>query len=136
MGGRQERDGAYYVRLSTDGRCVFFYGGSGYAPDIQSERNGEEEDEEKDSRTEVIRSVSEVGDIVDFLKANPFMTMDDYLWKYSIPMIKIMGMDNSHVNYLSEKQVEDRKFKTVDVNGKSTEELNNDLGMAIKFPDE
>ena len=74
--------------------------------------------------------------MVDFLKANPFMTMEDYLWKYSIPMIKIMGMDNSHVNYLSEKQAENRKFKNIDMNGKSVEELNNDLGTRIIFPDE
>ena len=74
--------------------------------------------------------------MVDFLKANPFMTMDDYLWKYSIPMIKIMGMDNSHVNYLSEKQAENRKFKNIDMNGKSVEELNNDLGTKIIFPNE
>lgn len=74
--------------------------------------------------------------MVDFLKANPFMSMEDYLWKYSIPMIKIMGMDNSHVNYLSEKQAENRKFKTVDMNGKSVEELNNDLGTKIIFPND
>lgn len=74
--------------------------------------------------------------MVDFLKANPFMTMEDYLWKYSIPMIKIMGMDNSHVNYLSEKQAQNRGFKTVDMNGKSVEELNNDLGTKIIFPNE
>lgn len=80
--------------------------------------------------------MSEIGDMVDFLKANPFMTMDDYLWKYSIPMIKIMGMDNSHVNYLSEKQAKNRGMKTVDVNNMSVEELNNDLGTKIKFPNE
>ena len=74
--------------------------------------------------------------MVDFLKANPFMTMEDYLWKYSIPMIKIMGMDNSHVNYLSEKQAANRGVKTVDVNNMSVEELNNDLGTKIKFPNE
>ena len=80
--------------------------------------------------------MSEIGDMVDFLKANPFMTMDDYLWKYSIPMIKIMGMDNSHVNYLSEKQAANRGLKNVDVNNMSIEELNNDLGTKIKFPNE
>lgn len=74
--------------------------------------------------------------MVDFLKANPFMTMDDYLWKYSIPMIKIMGMDNSHVNYLSEKQAANRGVNTVDVNRMSVDELNNDLGTKIKFPNE
>lgn len=83
----------------------------------------------------MIRSVSEIGDMVDFLKANPFMTMDDYLWKYSIPMIRIMGMDNSHVNYLSEKEAQNRKIKTVDVSGKDIKELNNDLGVKIDFPE-
>lgn len=122
--------------MLADGGCQFFYGGSGYAPDIQSERYGEEEDKDKENRTEIVRSVSEIGDIVDFLKANPFMTMDDYLWKYSIPMIKIMGMDNSHVNYLSEKEAQNRGVKNVDVNNMSVEELNNDLGVRIKFPNE
>ena len=73
--------------------------------------------------------------MVDFLKANPFMTMEDYLWKYSIPMIKIMGMDNTHVNCLTEKQAEDRKFKRMDMN-RSVEELENDLGTKIQFPTE
>lgn len=81
----------------------------------------------------MIRSVSEIGDMVDFLKANPYMTMEDYLWKYSIPMIKIMGMDNSHVNYLSEKEAQNRKGQTLDMNGKSVEDLNNDLGVKINF---
>jgi hypothetical protein len=51
-------------------------------------------------------------------------------------MIKIMGMDNSHVNYLSEKQAKNKGVKTVDVNHMSVEELNNDLGTKIKFPNE
>lgn len=70
--------------------------------------------------------------MVDFLKANPYMSVEDYMWKYSVPMIKIMGMDNSHVNYLSEKQAKNRGLKNIDLN-KSVEELNNDLGMKIDF---
>ena len=70
--------------------------------------------------------------MVDFLKANPYMSVEDYMWKYSVPMIKIMGMDNSHVNYLSEKQAKNKGFKNIDLN-KSVEELNNDLGMKIDF---
>ena len=80
----------------------------------------------------MIRSVSEIGDMVDFLKANPYMSVEDYMWKYSVPMIKIMGMDNSHVNYLSEKQAKNKGLKNIDLN-KSVEELNNDLGMKIDF---
>jgi len=84
----------------------------------------------------MIRSVSEIGEMVDFLKANPYMTMEEYQWKYSIPMIKIMGMDNSHVNYLSKKEIERRKGQVVDMKGKSVSELNNDLGVKIQFPND
>ena len=45
-------------------------------------------------------------------------------------------MDNSHVNYLSEKEAQNRGVKNVDVNNMSVEELNNDLGVKIKFPNE
>ena len=75
--------------------------------------------------------------MVDFVKSfNGALTLDDYMWKYSIPMIKIMGMDNSHVNYLSEKEAKNRGVKNVDVNNMSVEELNNELGVKIKFPGE
>ena len=74
--------------------------------------------------------------MVDFLKANPYMTIEDYQWRYSIPMIKIMGLDNSHVNYLSKKESERRKGHYVSVNDKSVEELSNDLGVKIQFPNE
>ena len=64
--------------------------------------------------------------MVDFLKANPFVTMEDYKWKLSVPMIKIMSMDNSHINYLSEKQAEMRKAKKFD-----SKMPMNDLGIPI-----
>lgn len=54
----------------------------------------------------MIYSVSEVGDMADFLKAFPFVSMDDYMWKMSSPMIRIMAADNTHVEHLSEKQAE------------------------------
>ena len=68
------------------------------------------------------------------MKANPYMSMEDYMWKYSIPMIKIMGMDNSHVNYLSEKQAKKRGGKIIDTKTKTVEEISNDLGIKIAFP--
>lgn len=65
--------------------------------------------------------------MVDFLKANPFVSMDDYKWKLSVPMIKIMLYDNTRVHYLSEKQAK-RKNATVINNA---DDLINDLGIAI-----
>lgn len=72
--------------------------------------------------------------MVDFLKYNPYMTIEDYQWKYSIPMIKIMGMDNTHSVCLSKKEIERRKGQVVNTKGKSVQELNNDLGVKIQFP--
>lgn len=43
----------------------------------------------------------------DFLKAFPFVTMEQYLWEYSIPLIRLMSADVSHVLYLTEKQMKE-----------------------------
>ena len=74
----------------------------------------------------MIYSVSEVGDMVDFLKANPFVSMEDYKWRLSVPMIKIMSMDKTHINYLSDKQIERRNSKVIGNGAKL-----NDLGLPI-----
>ena len=42
--------------------------------------------------------------MVDFLKANPFVTMEDYKWGLSVPMIRLMIQDNTRVHYMSEKE--------------------------------
>lgn len=62
--------------------------------------------------------------MVDFLKANPFVTMEDYKWKLSAPMIRIMSCDTTHIHYLSEKQA--AKKDAIVIN--SAEDLINDLG--------
>lgn len=66
--------------------------------------------------------------MVDFLKQFPFVTVDEYKWGLSVPMIKIMVFDNSRVNYLTEKQAEKRKAKKVDT---SDAKSLNDLGIPI-----
>ena len=74
----------------------------------------------------MIYSVSEVGDMVDFLKATPFVSLEDYKWGLSVPMIKIMAMDNTHINYLSDKQIERRNSRVIGNGAKL-----NDLGLPI-----
>ena len=64
--------------------------------------------------------------MVDFLKANPFVSMDDYKWRLRVPMIRFMAMDNTRVHYLSEKQAKHRKDKLIDGTN-----LTNDLGVPI-----
>ena len=65
--------------------------------------------------------------MVDFLKANPFVTMEEYKWGLSVPMIRLMSIDNTRVHDLSEKQAQEKNATKID----SAEDLMNDLGMPI-----
>lgn len=70
--------------------------------------------------------MSEVGTMVDFLKANPFVTMEQYRWGLSLPMIKLMSCDNTRIHYLSEKEAKAKNTRVVDGSN-----LTNDLGIPI-----
>lgn len=65
--------------------------------------------------------------MVDFLKTNPFVTMDDYKWVLSVPMIRLMISDNTRIHYMSEKEA--KKENAVVIN--DADDLMNDLGMSI-----
>ena len=67
--------------------------------------------------------------MVDFLKANPFVTMDDYKWGLSVPMIRLMISDNTRIHYMSEKEA--KKENAVVIN--DADDLMNDLGMSIEI---
>jgi hypothetical protein len=75
----------------------------------------------------MIYSRSEVGQMVDFLKANTFVTMEDYKWNLSIPMIRLMSIDNTRIHYLSEKQAKMKNATVIN----SVEDLMNDLGVPV-----
>lgn len=64
--------------------------------------------------------------MVDFLKANPFVSYEQYRWVLSAPMIRLMSMDNTRVHYLSEKERERQKSTYIDGSN-----LTNDLGIPI-----
>ena len=64
--------------------------------------------------------------MVDFLKANPFVSMEDYKWGLSVPMIRLMSIDNTRVHYLTEKQAQNRKSKRIDGSN-----ITGDLGIPI-----
>lgn len=42
--------------------------------------------------------------MIDFLRANPYVSREDYLWKWTVPQIKLASYDYSHVEYLTEEQ--------------------------------
>lgn len=47
--------------------------------------------------------------MADWLKANPTFSMEDYLWKISLPFAKIMMADATRIAYLSEDAA--KKFR-------------------------
>ena len=65
--------------------------------------------------------------MVDFLKANPFVTYEQYRWGLSVPMIRLMSVDNTRIHYLSDKECKKKKAVVFD----SAESLMNDLGIPI-----
>lgn len=66
--------------------------------------------------------------MMDFLKANPSVTKEAYMWEWTVPQIKLASADNTHVRYLNDKEVELRKAKRYDGNDLSSL---SDLGVPI-----
>lgn len=71
--------------------------------------------------------------MIDFLKANPYVTRDEYLWSWSVPQVQLAMFDNTHVEYLSEEQAKIEKRRKEAVRYDSAAALANDLGNAIIF---
>lgn len=47
--------------------------------------------------------------MIDFLRANPYVSREEYLWKWTIPQVKLASLDYSHVEYLTEEQAKAEK---------------------------
>ena len=70
--------------------------------------------------------------MIDFLKAHPGVTKDAYLWEWTIPQIQLSICDNTHIEYLTEKQAEMERIRRHSINftGGDTGMLS-DLGIPI-----
>lgn len=123
MGGKGRGIRHSLARSSSTPRYKFFYGESSYIRTVPNKYDGEEDEDE---RTEIIYSVSEVGVMVDFLKNNPFVSVEDYMWKMNPCLIKLMAIDNTRVHYLSDKEKKNRNTKYMDGTN-----LSSDLGVPI-----
>lgn len=81
----------------------------------------------------MVHASSIVGNAMDFIKQYPSTTFEDYFWKYSAPMIRIMSSDGTYTKYLSEKQAKSywakhpKKEKTYD----DPDKFVNDLGSPM-----
>ena len=70
------------------------------------------DDDDKKGTSVVVYASCSIGEMADWLKANPTFSMDDYLWKISVPFAKIMQSDQTSVAYLSEKAANEFRRKT------------------------
>jgi hypothetical protein len=71
--------------------------------------------------------------MMDFLKAYPSFTVEDYLWRFSLPMLKVMMYDASKTLYLSEKDAKKYHARHPKFDSKNMytdpDALLNDLGL-------
>jgi hypothetical protein len=111
---------------SQSPRHRFFFADYASDRDISSVDTSEEED---DGRTEIIYARTEFGHMMDFLKENPSVTKEAYMWEWTVPQLKLASMDRTRVKYLTEKEVEAKKSKQYSSN--NIDELKSDLGIPI-----
>lgn len=67
--------------------------------------------------------------MTDYLKAFPFVTIEDYKWKLNPCMMRLMSVDNTRIHYISEKKAAKKNAKTIN----SAEDLINDLGLPVSL---
>lgn len=69
--------------------------------------------------------------MIDFLKAHPFVTRDEYLWTWTVPQILLASYDSTHVEYLTEEQAKIEKGRKHAVHSGNIAQFANDLGIPI-----
>ena len=107
-------------------RHRFFFADYASDRDISPVDTSEEED---DGRTEIIYARTEFGYMMDFLKENPSVTKEAYMWEWTVPQIKLASSDRTRVKYLTEKEIEAKKSKQY--SGNNIDEIKSDLGIPI-----
>lgn len=69
--------------------------------------------------------------MMDFLKAFPSVTRNEYLWEWTVPQVELAAADTTHVEYLTEAQAkkdyEDRTAVIID----DPMDMMNDLGVPV-----
>lgn len=69
--------------------------------------------------------------MIDFLRANPWCSREEYMWEMTIPQIRLASIDFSHVEYLSEKTKSNRRKEKPVINSGDDLKNLNDLGIPI-----
>lgn len=78
----------------------------------------------------MINSRTEWGQMVDFLRANPWCSKEDYIWGMSVAQIRLASFDFSHIDYSNSKKG-DKKNKPQKIRGVADLRNMTDLGVPI-----
>lgn len=68
---------------------------------------------------------------MDFLKAFPSVSKDEYLWSMTVPQVKLASLDNTHIEYMSEEQAKKYKLRKNAKRYEDTTTMLNDLGIPV-----
>ena len=88
--------GKFIFRSAWIIRYRFFFYEYRIGSDISEDDNGEE-DEAGGTKTIIART--EWGQMMDYLKAMPSVSMNDYMWKMTVPQISLGTIDTTRLEY-------------------------------------
>lgn len=69
--------------------------------------------------------------MVDFLRANPWCSQEEYKWQMTVPQVRLASMDFSHVEYLTEKEKKSGRYKKKGNNLFLGDPTTNEFGVPI-----
>lgn len=69
--------------------------------------------------------------MIDFLRANPWCSREEYLWGMSVAQVRLAAVDFSHIEYLKTKEEMQEAAKKRSVDLESDVDALNDLGIPI-----
>lgn len=73
--------------------------------------------------------------MIDFLRANPWCSQDEYKWRMTVPQVRLASMDFTHIEYLSDDEKKKNGGKNLKnatvINGAEDLKNLNDLGIPI-----
>lgn len=72
--------------------------------------------------------------MTDFLKANPYVSREEYMWEWTVPQVRLSSFDFTHTVYMRNDGDKERRRKRKVANARkinSADDLINDLGVPI-----
>lgn len=76
----------------------------------------------------MITSRTEWGQMIDFLRSNPWCSREEYMWRMTVPQVRLASYDFTHVEYRRDKK---GKNKPGPKKIRKASDLVNDFGIPI-----